>query len=94
MFPSHCKKISIFRCSVSKIPLLTNVFDDLQVILKVFDYNVLVKVDYGKLVGYALTQKENKKGRILISYGSSDNLKQLILCYLPQLKFPWQKTSS
>ena len=61
MFPSHCKKISIFRCSISKIPLLTNVFDDLQVILKVFDYNVLVKVDYGKLVGYALTQKEKKK---------------------------------
>ena len=69
MFPSPCKKISIFRCPVSKISLLTNVFDDLQVILKVFDYNVLVKVDYGKLVGYILAQKEKKKkkGRILIS---------------------------
>ena len=54
--------ISTFRCSISKIPLLTNVFNDLQVILTVFDYNVLVKVDYGKLVGYALTQ-EGKKGQ-------------------------------
>ena len=27
-------------------------------------------------------KKEKEKGRILISYGSSDNLKQLIPCYL------------